>query len=512
MCGLLAAMAFALLSAEMASAQFQVNFQVDDALATTALGPERVGPMNDAVGRVKNLFGNALDGSAAVLPVPLLWTPPDSPNAIADASGPIAFYSWSVVRNRLESIAETGNEPVGELLVYQSLPPQSVPFRWDAGDAVARQATQCGLTFAQAQQLQFNPAPPGAGELRIRVRPPGQTLPSGNVLRWQFWRGPLRAGHQRFDAVMVHEVLHLLGYVSATETLAAPGWLSVMDTYRFADSTFPIGAGSFLSQDRELRPTVDTSLSTRLNASVGSGQFFMSRGTRAGGDGNQGSHFRAANRLTPPEPIGVMDPSIEGSPDQRIASASRADLVVLDLLGWVIEPSAVSLQIAATPPLTPGPLEPQADARLRTRTPTFTWLDTTTNSQFYAITIFRGPDPDTSPDVDPLTFDRIFGSSFTVPDSHALAPGVYTYDLIGCPNEIGYYSGGYRTFVILCPADFDGDTLVGVSDIFAFLSAWFAGCSAASDPPCSPSADFNQDGLVDVTDIFAFLSQWFSGC
>ena len=140
MCGLLAAMAFALLSAEMASAQFQVNFQVDDALATTALGPERVGPMNDAVGRVKNFFENALDGSAAVLPVPLLWTPSDSPNAIADASGPIAFYSWSVVRNRLESIAETGNEPVGELLVYQSLPPQSVPFRWDAGDAVARQA------------------------------------------------------------------------------------------------------------------------------------------------------------------------------------------------------------------------------------------------------------------------------------------------------------------------------------------------------------------------------------
>jgi hypothetical protein len=54
-----------------------------------------------------------------------------------------------------------------------------------------------------------------------------------------------------------------------------------------------------------------------------------------------------------------------------------------------------------------------------------------------------------------------------------------------------------------CMADFDGNGLVQVQDIFAFLSAWFAG---------SASADINGNGSVAVDDIFAFLSAWFAGC
>ncbi len=54
-----------------------------------------------------------------------------------------------------------------------------------------------------------------------------------------------------------------------------------------------------------------------------------------------------------------------------------------------------------------------------------------------------------------------------------------------------------------CPGDFDQNGLVAVPDIFAFLSAWFAGL---------PSA--NVDGVPGVTvpDIFAFLSTWFASC
>jgi len=54
-----------------------------------------------------------------------------------------------------------------------------------------------------------------------------------------------------------------------------------------------------------------------------------------------------------------------------------------------------------------------------------------------------------------------------------------------------------------CAADFNGDGLRDVPDIFAFLSAWFAQ---------SPSADMNGDGTISVPDIFAFLSLWFAGC
>ncbi|MBY0262803.1 MAG: immunoglobulin domain-containing protein, partial [Phycisphaerales bacterium] len=53
-----------------------------------------------------------------------------------------------------------------------------------------------------------------------------------------------------------------------------------------------------------------------------------------------------------------------------------------------------------------------------------------------------------------------------------------------------------------CQADFDASGTRDVNDIFAFLSAWFAGL---------PAADINSDGR-DVNDIFAFLSLWFAGC
>ncbi len=54
-----------------------------------------------------------------------------------------------------------------------------------------------------------------------------------------------------------------------------------------------------------------------------------------------------------------------------------------------------------------------------------------------------------------------------------------------------------------CRADFDGVDCVGVPDIFAFLSAWFAQ---------DQLADFNGDQAINVPDIFAFLSAWFAGC
>lgn len=54
-----------------------------------------------------------------------------------------------------------------------------------------------------------------------------------------------------------------------------------------------------------------------------------------------------------------------------------------------------------------------------------------------------------------------------------------------------------------CGADFDGNGVVGVPDIFSFLSAWFAG---------DASADVDGTPGIGVPDIFAFLSLWFAGC
>lgn len=73
-----------------------------------------------------------------------------------------------------------------------------------------------------------------------------------------------------------------------------------------------------------------------------------------------------------------------------------------------------------------------------------------------------------------------------------------------------------------CIANYNGDAIVSVQDIFDFLSAWFAGCSGPTTeiingvttyvPPCWKGADVNHSTAVNVQDIFDFLAAWFSGC
>jgi len=67
-------------------------------------------------------------------------------------------------------------------------------------------------------------------------------------------------------------------------------------------------------------------------------------------------------------------------------------------------------------------------------------------------------------------------------------------DLSGIPDECE---------VPPCPADWNGNLVTDVPDIFAFLSDWFA---------MAPAADFDGAAGIQVADIFSFLSAWFAGC
>lgn len=77
------------------------------------------------------------------------------------------------------------------------------------------------------------------------------------------------------------------------------------------------------------------------------------------------------------------------------------------------------------------------------------------------------------------------------------AGGLAGRPMTSCSSPIS--SGG------CCKADFDGNGTRAVTDLFTYLSAWFAR---------SPYAAVNGDGLRQpvVTDIFGFLSLWFAGC
>jgi hypothetical protein len=54
-----------------------------------------------------------------------------------------------------------------------------------------------------------------------------------------------------------------------------------------------------------------------------------------------------------------------------------------------------------------------------------------------------------------------------------------------------------------CAGDWNANGVRNVPDIFAFLTAWFAGDAVT---------DLDGSGVTDVPDIFEFLSRWFAPC
>jgi hypothetical protein len=70
--------------------------------------------------------------------------------------------------------------------------------------------------------------------------------------------------------------------------------------------------------------------------------------------------------------------------------------------------------------------------------------------------------------------------------------------------------GNIAYCVNCCRADFNGDGIVSVQDIFDFLADWNS--QSAGGPIIIGSADFNGVDGVTVQDIFDFLAAWNLGC
>ncbi len=102
------------------------------------------------------------------------------------------------------------------------------------------------------------------------------------------------------------------------------------------------------------------------------------------------------------------------------------------------------------------------------------------------------------------------GEPFNLPFSEPLCGGslIFTLQLQSLTADASMSAAiaaiGQKTQS--CPCDWDQSGSIGVPDIFAFLSSWFA---------LDPAADFDGQGGVGVPDIFAFLACWFAhpaGC
>jgi len=102
--------------------------------------------------------------------------------------------------------------------------------------------------------------------------------------------------------------------------------------------------------------------------------------------------------------------------------------------------------------------------------------------------------------------DQVTGQPFPEPPTNPARASIFAARFGPTSDSLGIVWVDDMEFVQgepPCAADFDGNGVREVADIFAFLSAWFAD---------GPGADFDGNGTREVPDIFAFLSAWFAGC
>ncbi|MBX3405265.1 MAG: hypothetical protein KF869_00770 [Phycisphaeraceae bacterium] len=97
------------------------------------------------------------------------------------------------------------------------------------------------------------------------------------------------------------------------------------------------------------------------------------------------------------------------------------------------------------------------------------------------------------------------GDPFSVPFAEPLCGGSLIFNLqlqsLSSSSSVSgqLLAAGDKQAAPACPCDWDGNGEVGVPDIFAFLTSWFAG-----------NGDFDGVNGTQVADIFAFLNCWFS--
>jgi hypothetical protein len=136
------------------------------------------------------------------------------------------------------------------------------------------------------------------------------------------------SGLMSFYSVAVHEIGHVLGFVSIVDNMISPGSISptTLDLFRFASA--PATVAAFTTTPRALLPGASAVFSDVANV------WAMSTGLA--GDGFQASHWKA-DELSGSY-IGIMDPSLAYG---VLATVTGSDVQAFNLIGWDTAPTAV---------------------------------------------------------------------------------------------------------------------------------------------------------------------------
>jgi hypothetical protein len=145
-------------------------------------------------------------------------------------------------------------------------------------------------------------------------------------------------GQTDFEGVVVHEIGHMLGFVSTVGFIdsGAPNLTGIFDWFRFRPG---VTTGSFTSAQRVQSPGGD-----HVHFAGGLVHAMSTaRGDGTGGDGQQASHWK--DDAQSGTRIGIMDPTLSAGARSELTAA---DLLAFDVMGYTIVSGSPSGPAAPT--------------------------------------------------------------------------------------------------------------------------------------------------------------------
>ncbi|MGP1273169.1 MAG: NF038122 family metalloprotease [Phycisphaerales bacterium] len=311
------------------------------------------------------------------------------------------------------------------------------------------------------------------------------TIEFSNTMAWDYnAEDGVAAGACDFEAVLMHESLHALGFISNADQGAPFDALTVLDWYRFdtADTGSTVSSGEFAGGDPRSVVAVANPIMTQ-NHQTPAEAYRMSSGhtTVPPGDGRMSGHWK--DDVFTSTLIGIMDPTIGGGRSPLFPNyLTNADTRALDLIGWHIADDPVNVLLALANPA-PGVM-PVADATGVPTEPTFVWQPPTPGPNTLpgvTLVVYADPLGPNNPDGAQPAFraDDLTGSSFTLPDG-ILSTGTTCSWTTVTSNPWSFTESGPYAFTTQgpppCPADVNGDGVVDPSDFSAWIASYNAGC------------------------------------